>query len=283
MLSAQFHKKTKPQNSNCKAASAALSGFAFHQGVPGWRSHESPGGAFDRPNRSALCADAIRRFRAARLQPSALHLPPCSDFAMLRSSCRTFVFLCHSRFGKKFRKASAVGTGPRPLCLGSGPPGDVPPEEGILPRQTTPCSFPGTSENVCSHSPHVRQISAGSLHGPVSATLPSVTLLRSSTSCVGADIRPSQRTGWIPSLWDRCVRGPGASGGNFRMPHIPAATKRSQSFDEGNGADSADAVITFRGARTTASRLWEERSKGPLSASQARRGQKRCPGQKPVL
>ena len=115
------------------------------------------------------------------------------------------------------------------------------------------------------------------------ATLPSVTLLRSSTSCVGADIRPTQRTGWIPSLWDRCVRGPGASGGNFRMPHIPAATKRSQSFDEGNGADSADAVITFRGARTTASRLWEERSKGPLSASQARRGQKRCPGQKPVL
>ena len=250
MLSAQFHKKTKPQNSNCKAASAALSGFAFHQGV---------------------------------LQPSALHLPPCSDFAMLRSSCRTFVFLCHSRFGKKSRKASAVGTGPRPLCLGSGPPGDVPPEEGILPRQSTPCSFPGTSENVCSHFPHVRQISAGSLHGPVSATLPSVTLLRSSTSCVGADIRPSQRTGWIPSLWDRCVRGPGASGGNFRMTYIPAATKRSQSFDEGNGADSADAVITFRGARTTASRLWEERSKGPLSASQARRGQKRCPGQKPVL
>lgn len=186
-------------------------------------------------------------------------------------------------FGKKFRKASAVGTGPRPLCLGSDPPGDVPPEEGILPRQTTPRSFPGTSENVCSHFPHVRQISAGSLHGPVSATLPSVTLLRSSTSCVGADIRPSQRTGWIPSLWDRCVCGPGASGGNFRMPHIPAATKRSQSFDEGNGADSADAVITFRGARTTASRLWEERSKGPLSASQARRGQKRCPGQKPVL
>lgn len=34
---------------------------------------------------------------------------------------------------------------------------------------------------------------------------------------------------------------------------------------------------------TTASRFWEERSKGPLSASQARRGQKRCPGQKPVL
>ena len=97
MLSAQFHKKTKPQTSNCKAASAALSGFAFHQGVPGWRSHESPGGAFDRPNRSALCADAIRRFRAARLQPSALHLPPCSDFAMLRSSCRTFVFLCRPR------------------------------------------------------------------------------------------------------------------------------------------------------------------------------------------
>ena len=61
---ARFHKKTKWQNSVCKAASAALSGFAFHKGV---------------------------------LQPSALHLPPCSGFAMLRSSCRTFVFLCHSR------------------------------------------------------------------------------------------------------------------------------------------------------------------------------------------
>ena len=203
----------------------------------------------------------------------------CDASQFLQNLC----FLMSLALWEKFRKASAVRTGPRPLCLGSGPPGDVPPEEGILPRQTTPCSFPGTSENVCSHFPHVRQISAGSLHGPVSATLPSVTLLRSSTSCVGADIRPSQRTGWIPSLWDRCVRGPGASGGNFRMPHIPAATKRSQSFDEGNGADSADAVITFRGARTTASRLWEERSKGPLSASQARRGQKRCPGQKPVL
>ncbi len=152
-------------------------------------------------------------------------------------------------FGKKSRKASAVRTGPRPLCLGSDPPGNVPPEEEIRPRQSTPRSFPGTSENVCSHFPHVRQSSAGSLHGPVSATLPSVTLLRSSTSCVGADIRPSQRAGWIPSLSGRCVRGPEASGGNFRMPHIPAATKRSQSFDEGNGADSADAVITFRGAR----------------------------------
>ena len=203
----------------------------------------------------------------------------CDASQFLQNLC----FLMSLALWEKSRKASAVGTGPRPLCLGSGPPGNVPPEEGILPRQSTPCSFPGTSENVCSHSPHVRQISAGSLHGPVSATLPSVTLLRSSTSCVGADIRPSQRTGWIPSLWDRCVRGPGASGGNFRMPHIPAATKRSQSFDEGNGADSADAVIAFRGARTTASRLWEERSKGPLSASQARRGQKRCPGQKPVL
>ncbi len=137
----------------------------------------------------------------------------CDASQFLQNLC----FLMSLALWEKFRKASAVGTGPRPLCLGSGPPGDVPPEEGSLPRQTTPCSFPGTSENVCSHFPHVRQISAGSLHGPVSATLPSVTLLRSSTSCVGADIRPSQRTGWIPSLWDRCVRGPGASGGNFRM------------------------------------------------------------------
>ena len=162
------------------------------------------------------------------------------------------------RFGEKSRKASAVGTGPRPLCLGSDPLGTVPPEEGILPRQTTPRSFPGTPENVCSHFPHVRQISAGSLHGPVSATLPSVTLLRSSTSCVGADIRPSQRVGWIPSLSGRCVRRPGASGGH------KAVTK----FDEGNGADSADAVITFRGARDH-SQLWEERSKNPISARPA--------------
>ena len=65
--SARFHKKTKWQNSVCKAASAALSGFAFHKGVPGWRSHESPGGAFDRPNRSALCADTARHFGAVRL------------------------------------------------------------------------------------------------------------------------------------------------------------------------------------------------------------------------
>ena len=113
---ALFHQKTKPQNSNCKAASAALSGFAFHQEVPGWRSHESPGGAFDRPNRSALCADAVRRFRAARLQPSALHLPPCSDFAMLRSSCRTFVSLCHSRFGKNPAKHRPSGRGPVPFA-----------------------------------------------------------------------------------------------------------------------------------------------------------------------
>src|SRR5699024_3009318 len=62
---ARFHKKTKPQNSACKAASAALSGLAFHQGV---------------------------------LRPSALQLSLCSDFAVLCSSCRTFVFLCHSRF-----------------------------------------------------------------------------------------------------------------------------------------------------------------------------------------
>ena len=83
MLSAQFHKKTKPQTSNCKAASAALSGFAFHQGV---------------------------------LQPSALHLPPCSDFAMLRSSCRTFVSLCHSRFGKNSAKHRPSGRGPVPFA-----------------------------------------------------------------------------------------------------------------------------------------------------------------------
>ena len=63
--SARFHKKTKSQNSDCKAASAALSGLAFHQGA---------------------------------LRPSALHLPPCSGFAMQSSSCRPFVFLCHSRF-----------------------------------------------------------------------------------------------------------------------------------------------------------------------------------------
>ena len=137
----------------------------------------------------------------------------CDASQFLQNLC----FLMSLALWEKSRKASAVGTGPRPLCLGSGPPGNVPPEEGILPRQTTPCSFPGTSENVCSHFPHVRQISAGSLHGPVSATLPSVALLRSSTSCVGADIRPTQRTGWIPFLWGRCVRGPGASGGNFRM------------------------------------------------------------------
>ena len=70
--SARFHKKTKPQNSNCKAASAALSGFAFQKGVLGWHSHESPSGAFDRPNRSALCADAARRFWAARLEALCL-------------------------------------------------------------------------------------------------------------------------------------------------------------------------------------------------------------------
>ena len=91
---ARFHKKTKPQNSACEAASAALSGLAFHQGVPGWRSHASPGGACDRPNRSALCADAAHRFWAARLRPSALHLPLCSGFALLRSFYKTFVFLC---------------------------------------------------------------------------------------------------------------------------------------------------------------------------------------------
>ena len=96
--SARFHKKTKSQNSDCKAASAALSGLAVPAGTPGWRSHESPSRAFDRPNRSALCADAARRFRAARLRPSALHLPLCSGFAMQSSSYRTFVFLCHSRF-----------------------------------------------------------------------------------------------------------------------------------------------------------------------------------------
>ena len=83
MLSAQFHKKTKPQTSNCKAASAALSGFAFHTGA---------------------------------LQPSALHLPPCSDFAMLRSSCRTFVSLCHSRFGKNSAKHRPSGRGPVPFA-----------------------------------------------------------------------------------------------------------------------------------------------------------------------
>lgn len=170
-------------------------------------------------------------------------------------------------FGEKSRKASAVRTGPRPLCLGSAPPGAVPPEEGILPQQTTPRSLSGTSENICSHFPHVRQISAGSLHGPVSATLPSVTLLRSSTSCVGADIRPSQRVGWIPSLWGRCVRGPGLPA------EIPDAAhsgghKAVTKFDEGNGADSADAVITFRGARDH-SQLWEERSKNPISARPA--------------
>ena len=70
--SARFHKKTKPQNSNCKAASAALSGFTFQNGVLGWHSHESPSGAFDRPNRSALCADAARRFWAARLEALCL-------------------------------------------------------------------------------------------------------------------------------------------------------------------------------------------------------------------
>ena len=94
---ARFHKKTKPQNSACEAASAALSGLAFHQGVPGWRSHASPGGACDRPNRSALCADAAHRFGAARLRPSALHLPSCSGFTALRGFCKTFVFLCHAR------------------------------------------------------------------------------------------------------------------------------------------------------------------------------------------
>ena len=62
---ARFHKKTKPQNSACKAASAALSGLAFHQGV---------------------------------LRPSALHLPLCSGFAVLRSFCKTFVFLLHRAF-----------------------------------------------------------------------------------------------------------------------------------------------------------------------------------------
>ena len=53
-------KKTKPQNAACKAASAALSGLAFHAGVP---------------------------------RPSALHPPLCSGFAVLRSFCKTFVFL----------------------------------------------------------------------------------------------------------------------------------------------------------------------------------------------
>ncbi len=62
--SARFHKKTKSQNSDCKAASVALSGLAFHAGAP---------------------------------RPSALHLPPCSGFAMQSSSYRPFVFLCHSR------------------------------------------------------------------------------------------------------------------------------------------------------------------------------------------
>ena len=68
-LYARFHKKTKPQNSACKAASAALSGLAFHQGV---------------------------------LRPSALHLPLCSGFAVLRSFCKTFVSLLHRAFPRPF-------------------------------------------------------------------------------------------------------------------------------------------------------------------------------------
>src|SRR5699024_2664933 len=57
-FSARLHKKAKSQNSDCKSASDALSGLAFHEGA---------------------------------LRPSALHLPPCSGFVMQSSSCRTSV------------------------------------------------------------------------------------------------------------------------------------------------------------------------------------------------
>ena len=66
---ARFHKKTKPQNSACKAASAALSGLAFHGGA---------------------------------LRPSALYLPPCSGFAVLQRFCKTFGFLCRRPLGRSF-------------------------------------------------------------------------------------------------------------------------------------------------------------------------------------
>ena len=61
--------KTKPQNSACKAASAALSGLAFHRGA---------------------------------LRPSALYLPPCSGFAVLQRFCKTFGFLCRRPLGRSF-------------------------------------------------------------------------------------------------------------------------------------------------------------------------------------
>ncbi|HIW54215.1 MAG TPA: hypothetical protein H9883_04540, partial [Candidatus Ruthenibacterium merdigallinarum] len=59
----------------CKAASAALSGLAFHQGV---------------------------------LRPSALHLPLCSGFAVLRSFCKTFVSLLHRAFPRPFFTAGLL-------------------------------------------------------------------------------------------------------------------------------------------------------------------------------
>src|SRR5699024_6024464 len=41
-------------------------------------------------------------FHQGVLCPAALHLPLCSDCAVLRGSCGTFVFLCHARFAGAF-------------------------------------------------------------------------------------------------------------------------------------------------------------------------------------